>query len=391
MSVRSSGRSFPVPRNTPDRSSRIVLLAGVAAAAAMTTSTALAQSITNIGVPAGGTSSGASAVNGNGSAVAANVNMESAHRWTTSGFTNLGLLPGAVSASAEDISHDGSAIVGSQFIATPEETIRAYRWTTGGGLQNLGTLPGGVASIGNGISGDGTVATGASFDMDFNPTAFRWTSAGGMQSLGTVPGGTSSEGRRVSQNGSAIIGVAGTPSGDRAFRWTEAGGTQNLGLFSPSDSGSSAFGVSADGTVVAGFSGTNAVIWTNGVPQSLGTLPGADSAIAYAVGADGSLIGGYSFFGQSPSASLWSPSLGLVDLNTYLPTLGIDLTGWELQYTRDISFDGTTLVGEGRFNGAFRGWVVTIPSPSAAAVLGLGGLLVSRRRKSTRVSSPPRP
>lgn len=381
MSVRSLGRSSLLPRIPLTRSSRALLLAAGAVAATMTTSATLARSIINIGVPAGGLTSAASAVSGNGSTVAANVNMESANRWTIGGFANLGLLPGAIAASAEDISHDGNAIVGSQFIATPEETIRAYRSTPGGGLQSLGTLPGGIASIGNGISGDGNVATGASFDMDFNPTAFRWTSAGGMQPLGTVPGGISSEGRRVNQNGSTIVGVAGTPSGDRAFRWTEAGGMQSLGLLAPGDGGSSAFGVSADGSVVAGFSGTNAVIWINGVPQSLGTLPGAESAIAYTANADGSLIGGYSFFGSSPRASLWSPSLGLVDLNTYLPTLGIDLTGWELQFTRDISFDGATLVGEGRFNGEFRGWVVTIPSPNAAAVLGLSGLLIARRRR----------
>jgi uncharacterized membrane protein len=171
------------------------------------------------------------------------------------------------------------------------------------------------------------------------------------------------------------------PDGDRAFQWTQSGGMQSLGLLAPTDGWSSAFGVSADGAVVAGFSGSNAVIWTNGIAQDLGMLPGARNAIAYAVGADGSLIGGYSFFGSSVRATLWSPTLGLVDLNTYLPTLGIDLSGWELQYTRDISLDGTTLVGEGRFNGEYRGWAVTIPTPGSVAVLGMAGLLAARRRR----------
>ena len=247
-----------------------------------------AQSITNIGVPAGATTSGANAVSANGSAVAASVFFESANRWSAGVFTNLGLTPGAFAAGTEDISHDGNAIVGSVFFITPEETARAYRWTAGGGMQELGTLPGGIASIGNGISGDGNVVTGASFDQDFNTTAFRWTSAGGMQSLGTLTGGTSSEGRRVSQNGSVIVGVSNTPNGERAFRWTESDGMQSLGLWAPTDSGSSAFGISADGSVVAGFSGSNAVIWTNSIAQNLGALPGADGAVAYTLTGDAS-------------------------------------------------------------------------------------------------------
>jgi probable HAF family extracellular repeat protein len=110
-----------------------------------------------------------------------------------------------------------------------------------------------VASVGSGVSGDGNVVTGYSFDADFNTTAFRWTSGGGMQSIGTLPGGTSSEGRKVSRDGSTIIGIAGTPQGDRAIAWTESGGMQSLGLLSPGDSGSSAWGVNANGTVGARY------------------------------------------------------------------------------------------------------------------------------------------
>ncbi|MBL0871010.1 MAG: hypothetical protein IBJ18_10585 [Phycisphaerales bacterium] len=382
MSVRSFNRRPALIAGVSVRFTHHSVLTGSVAAMALAASTAFAQSITNVGVPTGGTSSTAGAVSGNGSAVASTVSMSSANRWSGGTFTNLGSILGAESYLAEDISNDGGAIAGSAFIVTPEETIRAFRWTQSGGIQNLGTLTGHVASIGNGISGDGNVVTGASFDVDFIPSAFRWAVGGVMQPLGAVAGGTSSEGRRVSANGSVIVGVAGTENGDRAFRWTEEGGMQSLGLLLPGDNGSSAFGVSGDGLVVAGFSGANAVIWVNGVAQSLGMLPGASNAIAYAVNADGSLIGGYSFFaGQSVRATLWSSSLGLVDLNTYLPTLGIDLTGWQLQYTRDISADGTTIVGDGLYNGEFRGWVVTIPSPGAAGVLGLGGLLALKRRR----------
>ncbi|MBL9000643.1 MAG: hypothetical protein JNK25_05850 [Phycisphaerae bacterium] len=354
-----------------------VAVAGVVATATCT----FGQSITSIGLPPGGSFSGANAVNASGSAVAANVDMASAYRWTSAGLVGLGLLPGAYATSAEDISSDGSVIVGGMFFDSPEETARAHRWTSAGGLQDLGVLPGGVASVASGVSGDGNMVTGLSFDVDFNTTAFRWTSGGGMQSLGTLPGGTTSEGRKVSRDGGTIIGMAGTSAGDRAFAWTQSSGMQNLGLLSPEDGASSAWGVNANGTVVAGTSGTNAVIWINGVAQNIGMLPGASNAIAFTLSDDGSLVGGCSFFGFEATATLWSQTLGTVDLNTYLPTLGVDLTGWELDYTRDISSDGTTIVGEGVFNGELRGWVVTIPSPGATALLGIGGLMAARRRR----------
>jgi probable HAF family extracellular repeat protein len=375
MRIRAGVSFIRYSRLTPGAC--FVAAAGVMAAATCT----LAQSITSIGLPSGGAFSGASAVSANGTAVAANVDMATGYRWTSSGLVGIGTLPGAYATSAEDISSDGSVIVGGVFFSSPEETVRAHRWTTSGGMQDLGLPAGGVASVGSGVSGDGNTVTGFSFDADFNTTAFRWTDGSGMQSLGTLPGGTSSEGRKVSRDGGTIIGIAGTSNGDRAFAWTEVGGMQSLGLLSPSDGASSAWGVNVDGSVIAGVSGSNAVIWINGVAQNIGMLPGATNAIAFTVSDDGSLVGGYSFFGFEATATLWSQELGTVDLNTYLPTLGVDLTGWELDYTRDISADGTTIVGEGVFNGEPRGWVVTIPGPGAAALLGLGGLMVARRRR----------
>jgi probable HAF family extracellular repeat protein len=354
-------------RTSPIRLVRLnpALCLGTAAGLLTSISSASAQSIATVGLPPGGSFSSATAVSAKGSAVAANVDLATGYRWTASGLAELGTLRGAYATSAEDISSDGSVIVGGVFFFFPEETARAHRWTASGGWQDLGVLPGGVASVGSGVSGDGTCVTGYSFDPDFNTIAFRWTEAGGMQSLGTLHGGMTSEGRKVSRDGSTIVGVSGTPEGDRAFAWTESGGMQNLGLLSSGDGGSSAYAVNGDGTVVAGFSGATAVVWINGVVQDIGMLPGATNAIAYTVSDDGSLVGGYSFFGFEATATLWSQTLGTVDLNTYLPTLGVDLTGWELDYTRDISANGTTIVGEGVFNGEPRGWVVTLPAPLA--------------------------
>ena len=66
--------------------------------------------------------------------------------------------------------------------------------------------------------------------------------------------------------------------------------------------------------------------------------------------ADGSVVGGASTLPSGDRAFLWTAALGLVDLNTYLPTRGLDLTGWTLTDVRGISADGTVIVGYGTFS-----------------------------------------
>ena len=57
-----------------------------------------------------------------------------------------------------------------------------------------------------------------------------------------------------------------------------------------------------------------------------------------------------------------------LDLNDYLPTLGIDLSGWLLTIAHGISADGSVIYGEGWFDGERRWWVATgVPSPGGTA------------------------
>jgi probable HAF family extracellular repeat protein len=73
-----------------------------------------------------------------------------------------------------------------------------------------------------------------------------------MQDLGTLPGGCCSSAFGVSADGSVVVGVAWNDAGDRrAFRWTEASGMQDLGTLGGGES--AALGVSADGSVVVGW------------------------------------------------------------------------------------------------------------------------------------------
>jgi uncharacterized membrane protein len=346
----------------------------VTAAAALTTSVAFGQTFTNLGVlDANHQFSQAVAVSGNGQHVAGNsgvglFDQMRGFRWSQgSGLTDMGTAPG-VDYVALGISNDGNTLTG--WYQPVGEASSAFRWTSAG-FQLLANLPGG-GGIGAGISADAQFIAGTSYGP--STRAVRWDSAGTPQDLGVLPGALNSTANAISGNGTTVVG----DSDNTPFVWTQAGGMQPLQTLE----GGGAFAVNFDGSVAAGYDGLNAARWSNGVLQVLPNLPGAGFATAYGVSGNGLLTGGLSADNDfNISATIWSEALGAVNLNTYLPTLGLDLTGWNLEVCSAISFDGNTLVGQGTFNGETRGWHATIPSPGAAAVLGLGGLLAARRRR----------
>jgi probable HAF family extracellular repeat protein len=257
---------------------------------------------------------------------------------------DLGVLPSLPGSSfGAAISADGLAVAGTGY-SNLFGNGHAFRWTSGSGMQDLSPAPG-LTSVGNAISGNGSVVAGyATFVVGGSNHAFRWTSATGMQNLETLPG-NQSQANAMSPDGSIIVGERGvsTASG-RAFRWTVSGGMQDLGI-----------------------------------------LPGMDTSNAFALSGDGTLIGGTVHSNAlGDGAFLWTSAVGMVDPNVYLPTLGVDLTGWNLRSVSAISADGSTIAGGGSFNGQTRGWIIRgIPTPGTVALLGLfGGLTVPRRRRS---------
>ncbi len=144
-----------------------------------------------------------------------------------------------------------------------------------------------------------------------------------MQNLGTLPGGTFSYAYAVSADGLVVVGDSDSSSGDLAYRWTVG-----------------------DGMV------------------SLGVPPGAfDYMVCNGVNANGSAIVG-SIIGAESVAFLWTAQLGIVDLNTFLPALGIDLTGWSLIDGGGVSADGRTIAGTGIHSGAQEAWIVSLGCPS---------------------------
>ena len=178
--------------------------------------------------------------------------------WTTeTGIVGLGHLSGIpVGGFATSVSADGMIVVGDS--QTPTHT-EAFRWTAETGMVGLGDLPGGrFSSFTNDISADGTAIVGGSVSEFGRPEAFRWTTETGMVGLGFLPINgviTRSEARGVSADGSVIVGFSGTESISRAVVWNSVSGMQDLNEIINLPSGwllQNALGISDDGSVIVG-------------------------------------------------------------------------------------------------------------------------------------------
>jgi probable HAF family extracellular repeat protein len=339
-----------------------------------------APTITNLGTISDEWFAGSSAtgISDDGAAVVgtSTVDIDTFHafRWTSdAGMQDLGTLSDEGQSDAFGLSGDGSVVVGVN--TSPSIVERAFHWTASGGMIDLGTLPKGDRSWAYGISSDGSVVVGTSTENGL-PHAFRWTAAEGMQDIGTLPNGAWAAAGGVSGDGAIVVGNAlnvccgGGLENLRAFRWTASGGMQSLGTL-PGGRFSQEPSANADGSVIVGsanFAGPDidaqhVFRWTSeGGMQDLGCPPGGYSCNAYDVSGDGSAIVGRSI--TQGRALLWTAQLGMVDLNTYLSTLGLDLAGWELIEARAISADGSAIVGNGFYNGDTRAWLVTGVPPA---------------------------
>jgi probable HAF family extracellular repeat protein/parallel beta-helix repeat protein/predicted outer membrane repeat protein len=326
-----------------------------------------------LGHPSGSTFSIANDVSADGTVVVgwssfASDNRE-AFRWTSSGgLKGLGDLPGGnyydFFSMANGVSGDGSVVVGLSEGASGYE---AFRWTESGGMVGMGTLGGAnFFSQAEAISYDGTVIVGHS-DGVFGREAFRWTESIGMRGIGDLPGGSfNSKARDVSLNGRVIVGEGRTDSGTEPFLRRASGNLISLGLLPGADYGW-AEAASMDGSIVVGIcnfeSDVQAFLWTESEGmQSLGS-----GTTAYDVSADGSVIVGSS---SSFNASIWDEQNGMRSIRDLLEDdYGLNLNGWYLSVATAISPDGLTIVGYGTNpQGNVEGWIAKLPKPAPIKV-----------------------
>jgi len=158
--------------------------------------------------------------------------------------------------------------------------------------------------------------------------------------LGFLPGENYSVANGVSADGSIVVGysIDTNTFSVQAFRWTQSGGMVSLG-------DGLAYGVSADGSVVVGDSNLQAFRWTAGGGMvQLGLLPGGPpggiASSGRGVSADGSVVVGFSSSASaSEEAFRWTAGGGMVGLGA--------LPGGTSKpsYGYAVSADGSVVVG----------------------------------------------
>jgi len=274
-------------------------------------------------------------------------------------FQGLGDLAGGdFSSAAYGVSADGTTVVGKSTSASSGSGSEAFQWTRSWGMVGLGYLPDYHDSAAYGVSADGSVVVGTSGGQ-----AFRWTMSVGMVGLGdwwfhsTPPA--------VSADGSVVVGgeyfFYGQCPPREAYRWTLGEGMVRMGYLPGGPSESVATGVSADGSLVVGYSGPyengnclclglpcpcgpmDAFRWTAGSGMiGLGLpLNACSGGGANGVSADGLVVVGEGpLVGHSQVAFRWTADGGIVALG--------DLPGGVLASSaRAVSRDGSVVVGHG--------------------------------------------
>lgn len=343
----------------------------------MTSSTLSANAANFQGVgdlPGGTFSSKAYDVSSDGSVVGFSVSSlgNEAFIWENGTITGLGDLPGGVFSSlAFGISSNNSVIVGSSS-GESDFGHEAFRWENGT-MTVLTYLPGISAGLAWGVSADGSVVVGRGYRYHVGDNAIEaicWEN-GTLRRLGYLSDNWTyqSEARAVSADGSVIVGFSMWGyTNFQAFRW-ENGTMVGLGDLPGGDFYSKAYAVSADGSVVAGVSssssGYEAFRWENGTMIGLGDLPGGVFASqAWCISDDGSIVVGRSTVGRNFDVEvfIWDANNGMRNLKDVLEIeYGLDLTGWKLEWARGISQDGSTIVGFGiNPDGNTEGWVATL-------------------------------
>jgi len=117
--------------------------------------------------------------------------------------------------------------------------------------------------------------------------------------------------------------------------------------------------ISADASTIIGSYNTNPLAVHNLPAQFRATADGMSGlwspqwgdvtpGSALAANDDGSRIVGYIFYYLS-YASLWTPELGVLDLNAWLPANGLAIDGWSLLSANGISANGDAIVGTGYY------------------------------------------
>ncbi len=402
--------SFAITRLTHSRVSATVTRSAAVLIVAACTGAACGQ-VTILPVTIPGSSARPFAINNTGTVVGqlsepTPLNpLDTPAQWAGPSF-NLSLFPapagaptgGSQSSAAVGLNDVGSAVGRVAWpIAGPGGNFasHAVRWDNGV-PTDLGTVPGYLITSARAINNAGVVIGNAAQPFLATTQAVRWTPSGVLQTLDRLPGHDESYTFGINSSGQAV-GYSGIYDGDlpaarRPVMWT---GTTPTELTTPAGFNfGSANSINNAGNIVGSstvfdnanyvFDDVQATQWIGGMPTLLPLLSGFGFSSAEHINAGGLIIG--SMFLDAESAFygggvpvLWQGGqvFDLRDLlaPSFAPGSTFQISGLN---------DAGQIIGNALTPTGFVGFVTTVPTSSAAAVLALGATMALRRRRAAR-------
>jgi probable HAF family extracellular repeat protein len=252
-------------------------------------------------------------------------------------------------SNATAISADGAVIVGYANSGNGAQD-HAFKYV-GNTMTDLGTL--GDPSVNESsafyVSADGFTISGSSYNGDqYHAFKYVGTTMTDLGALGSNAPLTYSQATGVSANGTVIIGfsrIENTSMVEHAFKYVGTTMTDLGTLGSNSSDSSHATGISADGSVIVGYSDNgpaqHAFKYVGATMTDLGALAvwPNDQSKATGISADGSVIVGVSWNGSNTHAFKYVGTT-MTDLGALGSTPSSNAS-----YAYGVSADGSVIVG----------------------------------------------
>ncbi|MBL0870805.1 MAG: hypothetical protein IBJ18_09550 [Phycisphaerales bacterium] len=332
-------------------------------------------------------------ISGDGTFVLATLNNGSQRYLTPAGTLTL-----SGTGFANALSNDGQTVLGGQSGSNPQRWQYADRAANNIASENI-TWPGGPVAFGPayGSNNDASVSALLSPGVSVVGPFGRITAQSAFQAVNINASAGAYRGMAANVPVMGILGsIPGNPT--NAYRWNYSTGALTP-LTMPGSSTSlsistGASNLSGDAGVIVGGATTGPLTlpyWWDaaGTPNAIPLLPGAVTMNAITTNVTGTLIGGGGFVAPGVAHGyIYSIADNrLYDMHNVFSAAGILPAGWTLTNVQHISDDGSRIFAQVIDNtGAGRAVLLSgtysIPTPGALGVLGLAGVLASRRRRA---------